>query len=172
MNEIIIIVGVVLFGVYVTYLLKKSKDRVKEHKLTHTVHTNEDTISDKKSGVTLLPGTNRYVTMDQIVQYYKETQECTGLSADGPSVKFASFKQLNISAVWGIYMSASKTVMINTDLKRDALIDKDILKHEFVHHLMSENGLSEESSLHGTDLFTKCGIGVNTSNGVAVGTQD
>lgn len=57
-------------------------------------------------------------------------------------------------------------VLINTHdtivgVERDARTDEEVLRHEFIHHILNVNYLDWH---HTNPLFAQCGVGVNTYN--------
>jgi hypothetical protein len=120
-------------------------------------------------GLTLKPSENMYVTPEVVSKIYLDTMSCMGMTATGPTVEFKSFSFAGLGSAWAFYHSVANTIWINIDeddivLKRDSRTDNEALKHEFVHHILYKNGLSEESRGHSSTLLKKCGDGVNTYN--------
>lgn len=128
-------------------------------------HSTTETMQDP-CGLTLEPGRNMYMTFEEMVQTYKETLECVGLGTDipGPSVRFMSFSEANLTGAWGYYASVGEIVMVDTDehtgLNRDCLSDRQTLRHEFIHHILHKSGFDDESMRHVHSAFPKCGPGV------------
>jgi len=121
-------------------------------------------------GVTLLPSQDIYVSFDSMVRFYAETMACMGMTAPGPTIQYVSFQDdFNgaYGAPWGGYISTG-LVFVNTDslglgFQRDADIDQQILKHEYIHHILDLNTGDKDVS-HSSIMFARCGQGVNTSN--------
>lgn len=130
-----------------------------------TIHnTKEEQIT--KSGLALLPSSDMYLSIQDMDRIYKETEQCTGLSAPPPTVRYDSFHKLGIGSVWAVYMAVSSSILINSDDQKTALRDCDTdeqaFRHESVHHLLYMNGLAWHDGE--SSLFTKCGQGVSISN--------
>ena len=120
-------------------------------------------------GLTLKPSENMYLTPEAISKIYLDTMSCMGMTATGPTVEYKSFSFAGLGSAWAFYHPVASTIWINIDeddivLKRDSRTDNEALKHEFVHHILHKNGLSEESREHSSVLLKKCGVGVNTYN--------
>ena len=122
------------------------------------------------NGVTLLPSANMWVSFEQVANIYDDTMACLGLTADGPDVEFKSFTKWHLGGAWALYHPGG-LVMINIDEKdtsagfpeRAAWTDTDALKHEFVHHILHENGAPYHDG-ESSEMFKKCGIGVEVNN--------
>jgi hypothetical protein len=107
-----------------------------------------------------------YVTFEQVTTIYQDTMTCMGMTADGPTVAFKSFSANYIGGAWGFYHH-SGVVWINTDenvAERSCETDREVLQHEFVHHILTSNGMGEESRAHASVMFSRCGLGVNVDN--------
>ncbi len=118
-------------------------------------------------GLTLQPSKRMFVTPEQVSQYYQETMVCMGMTAAAPDVAFKSFSANYIGGSWAIYIGNGKTVWVNTDidelyLPRSCETDKQALKHEFIHHILTMNGMRDSSNRHNSPLF-KCGYGVDNN---------
>lgn len=92
-----------------------------------------------------------------------------GMTAVGPDIAYKSFTRQHIGGVWAVYIANGKLVWINTDdmglgFERDCRTDREAMKHEFIHHILHENGLDDLSRYHSSEMFEKCGLGVNTYN--------
>jgi hypothetical protein len=119
-------------------------------------------------GVTLMPSQGIYATFPDMVKYYEETMTCMGMTADGPTIQYVSYSEYfngAYGAPWGGYISEG-LVFVNNDhlglgFDRDARIDMEILKHEYIHHILDMNGADHS---HNNPLFVECGLGVNTYN--------
>jgi len=158
----IIIIGAMVLGIvgYVLYL-KKKKDKTKE---LYKTHSNSEVLVDK-SGVTLLPSSGRYLTFERIVQIYHAVEVCTELKATGLKILYASFKKRGLNPEgWALYMSSVTTIMINTDKTLSRTAEDELLRHEMVHYLLSQNGMNEESRAHESSYFG-CGPGLSLHNG-------
>jgi hypothetical protein len=152
-----LIVGFVGAVLYVLNKKKKAKEKYKKY--------SNSTIIKHAHGVTLLPSKDRYLTFDRIVEIYHEVMSCTGLDAMGPEIEFCSYKErLGIDGGWGHYMPATKRIIVNSDNELSQTAEDELLRHEFIHHLLEQNGMHEESITHGSKLF-QCGPGVSTENG-------
>jgi hypothetical protein len=121
------------------------------------------------NGLTLEPSMQMHVTPTQITAYYEDTMACMGMTAEGPTVAFKSFSANYVGGAWGFY-HASGVIWINTDQDesagrvRDCNTDAQVLKHEFVHHILTFNDMLEESRSHASVMFSRCGLGVNVDN--------
>ena len=142
--------------------------------LTGCPEDNDDSCSTENSyiyestdryGLTLYPSENMYVSFEQITTFYEQTMTCMGMTADGPDVYFKSFSANYIGGAWAFY-HASGVIWINTDEndsnhQRSCETDRQALQHEFIHHILTSNGMLEESRAHASPLFSRCGVGVN-----------
>jgi len=120
-------------------------------------------------GLTLKPSKDMYIEFEGISKTYAGTMACMGMTATGPTVEYKSFSFAGLGGAWAFYHPVASTIWINTDeddivLERDSRTDIEALKHEFVHHILHENGASEESRGHSSPLLKKCGLGVKTYN--------
>jgi hypothetical protein len=134
----------------------------------HTKYSADQELIDPH-GLTLKPSENMYLTPETISKIYLDTMSCMGMTATGPTVEFKSFSFAGLGSAWAFYHPVASTIWINVDeedivLKRDSRTDNEALRHEFVHHILHKNGLSEESREHSSALLKKCGVGVNTYN--------
>lgn len=147
------------FGVALAYILnRRNKAKEKYRKYSNSekfIHF---------SGVTLLPSTGRYLNFDRIVEIYEEVQLCTGLKAEGPDIEFLSYEKRGLPWGWGHYMPSHKRVLINTDNELSQTAEDELYRHEFIHHILEENDLHDESFAHDPKFFS-CGPGVSTDNG-------
>ncbi len=120
-------------------------------------------------GVTLKPSTGMYVSFETIVNVFGDTMACMGMTAQDVTVQYVSYKEYfngAYGAPWGGWIVNSNLVFVNTDdlglgFQREAGIDKEILRHEFVHYILYYNGADPK---HGNPMFAQCGLGVNTYN--------
>ena len=95
---------------------------------------------------------------------------CLGLYSPAPDVEFKSFSRWHLGGAWGLYHPAG-LVMVNTDEKdqhagfpeRDEQTDTEVLRHEFIHHILHANGAGWHDG-ESSELFTRCGQGVNVNN--------
>lgn len=120
-------------------------------------------------GLTLEPSEEMLMSFEQVSQTYQDTMACMGMTAPAPTVAWKSFSEQYIGGAWGVYISTGDLVWINTDetvAPRNYASDSETLKHEFVHHILHENGLVEESRLHDGYFFEKCGLGVYVKDGI------
>ncbi len=165
MTDVIIIGAIAAVVVGYALYLKKKKDKNKEDYETHS--NPEELVHD--SGITLLPSKDIYLTFERIVEIYKEVELCTGLKAKGPTIEYVSYEKtlaLNPEG-WALYMSAGKRILINSDKDLSKTAEDQLLRHEMVHHLLSENGMSDESRGHASTLFN-CGPGIDLHNGKVI----
>lgn len=163
MNDVIII-GAMVLGIvgYVLYL-KKKRGKTKE---MYKTYSNSEVIIHK-SGVTLFPS-NRYLTFERIVEIYKEVELCTKLKAKGPKILYVSFKERGLNPEgWALYMSAERMIFINADKELSRTAEDELLRHETVHHILSQNGMNEESRTHASAYFI-CGPGLSLHNGKVI----
>ena len=124
-------------------------------------------------GVTLEAGSNNmWVSFPEIVSIYESTMTCLGMTADGPTVTFKSTNAWLGEGfnAWGYYMANGKLVIVNTDEQkgvgfpdRNKDIDTQVLKHEFIHHILYMNGEPHGDS-QSPEMFARCGQGVNVNN--------
>ena len=120
-------------------------------------------------GLTLKPSKDMYIEFEQISETYTDVMACMGMTATGPTVEYRSFSFAGLGGAWAFYHPAASTIWINTDeddlvLKRNSRTDVEALRHEFVHHILHQNGASEESRGHSSPLLRACGLGVKTYN--------
>jgi len=128
-------------------------------------YTNEQT---DVNGLTLKPSQDMHATFEQISAYYVETEQCLGMTATGPDVKYVDYADYFNGAYgspWAGYISPG-LVFVNTNMQglgfeRDCRTDKEALKHEFIHHILDANGADYS---HNNPMFQQCGVGVNTYN--------
>lgn len=107
------------------------------------------------SGLTLEPSIDMHVTFEQMEQFYLETEVCVGVLAAGPTVVFEDFK-----GPMGVISIGTGRIRINTSTVwyRSCDTDEDVLRHEFVHHLLHARGESlEDNKAHKSPLFKECG---------------
>lgn len=124
-------------------------------------------------GVTLEAGSSdMWVSFPEIVNIYESTMTCLGMTADGPTVTFKSTNTWLGEGfnAWGYYLANGQLVIVNTDEQKGAGfparnkdIDTQVLKHEFIHHILYMNGIAHRDS-ESPELFGKCGQGVNINN--------
>jgi|GEM_PF-1924254 len=132
---------------------------------TGTVYNYETEVTSKTGLALQVPANDLYITFDEIEQYYREMQSCTGITAPAPVVWATSFKERGLGGGWGAYLYAQQIVMLNTDVNivpRNCISDRQSIKHEFVHHLLYMNGMD---ATHGNPLFAQCATGVNVCDG-------
>lgn len=121
-------------------------------------------------GLTLEPSANMKVSFEEVSSIYEGTMACLGLTAPGPVVEFKSFSTYYLGSDWGLYHWGGY-VFVNTDEKdqyagfpeRSRDTDTQVLKHEFIHHILNENGLPYHDG-ESSDLFKLCGHGVDVHN--------
>jgi hypothetical protein len=131
-----------------------------------TIHSYDTQMVDH-NGLTLEPSDNMHVSFEQITQIYEDTEACMGMTAPGPTVAFKSFSEQYLGGAWAVYIWTGQLVWVNTDenvAERSCETDIQALQHEFVHHIMRYHGLHEESRNHGTDFFSRCGLGISVRN--------
>ena len=120
-----------------------------------TQQYNTASVQVGESGLMLQPANNMYVTFSQIEEFYIQTQACVGVIATGPLVIYENFM-----GPMGLY-SFNQEVRINTNIywERDCKTDEQILKKEFVHHLLHLGGFPFEDNLnHNSPLFEQCSV--------------
>ena len=135
---------------------------------TESTYTEEQ--HDEATGLTLQPSTDMWVSFPEMVSIYKETMACVGLHADAPDVVFKSFDEWYLGGSWGLYHPAG-LVMVNTDEKdqyagfpeRDKQTDTEVLRHEYIHHILNENGVPWHDG-ESSAIFSACGVGVTVNN--------
>jgi hypothetical protein len=136
-----------------------------------------ETQYDAETGLTLDPSSNMWATFPEMVQIYKETEACLNhyTYGNGPIDAYH-----DVGDVWGLYDPsgswsifygvrddpAEHSVIISNpdlilDMERDNRTDREVLAHEFIHHILFMNGLDMH---HTNPLFSQCGVGVNTHN--------
>ena len=122
------------------------------------------------SDLLLEPAQNMYVTFPQIESIYLEVEACMGVVAPGPTVIFTSFSECvevsgervrpinceGLGGNLGQYSIGIELVMMNTDehiFDRNCVTDRDVLKLEFVHHLLVTMGVSIDDNINHRSLF-------------------
>lgn len=125
------------------------------------------------SGLLLEPSAGMFLTFEEIERAYEDTEACTGIIGPGPNVAFHGFDHFGIGGYLAIYMRVTRSVWVNTDdfpgVTQDCKLQRAALKHEFVHHLLHEAGVTgDENRLHVSPFFEQCGK-VVISNGRASG---
>lgn len=138
-------------------------DNPTEESYTETQH-------DPNTGLTLKPSDKMWVSFPELVSIYVGTEACLGLTAPGPDVEYKSFARWYLGGAWGLYLANGELVMVNTDEQqglgfptRDADTDTQVLRHEFIHHILYMNGVPYRDG-YSPDLFAKCGQGVDVNN--------
>jgi len=131
----------------------------------------EDQVSAVNGLVLKAPSTAMYVSFEQVVSEYENTEACMGLYAAAPTVQFSDKVNGNFPVSgWGTYLVSGKLVTINNNIpypfERNIDTDKQVLKHEFVHHILHENGMGVESGNHASIMFELCagGKGIDVHN--------
>lgn len=129
-----------------------------------TEHETTEPYTDQY-GLTLEPSSNMHIMPEQISLVYEHTMACMGLTAEGPTIYFKSFTEYFGGVIGGWGFHTGGFVYINTDnplpnAQRDCNTDKQVLDHEFVHHILNANGMDEENRGHNSPLFAQCGLGV------------
>jgi hypothetical protein len=153
-NAIAISVCVILFGC-----------TVDNNEGCDTRYSTDQELIDE-NGLILKPSQDMYINFAGISKSYVDTMACMGITATGPVVEFKSFSFAGIGGGWAFYHPVAGTIWINTDekdmvLERDCRTDQEALKHEFVHHILHQNDVGEESRGHASAFFKKCSVGVN-----------
>ena len=128
-----------------------------------------DQVLTDEFGLTLKPSADMYIDFESMSKAYIDTMACMGMTATGPIVEYRSFSFAGLGGGWAFYVPVAGTIWINTDeddmvLKRDSGTDMQALQHEFIHHILHENGAGEESRGHASPFFKKCGLGVKSNN--------
>jgi len=127
---------------------------------------------DDATGLTLKPSEKMWVTFPEVVAIYVATEACLGMTAVGPDVIFTSATEFYATGynAWGYYHPAGKLVLVNTNEQvgvgfpdRNKDIDTQVLKHEFIHHVLYMNGAPYHDG-ESPELFAKCGVGVSINN--------
>ena len=129
-----------------------------------------ETQTDTGTGLILKPSTDMWVSFPEMVTIYLNTEACMGMTAPAPDVEFKSFDKWHLGGAWGLYHPAG-LVMVNTDEKdtyagfpeRDKQTDTEVLRHEFIHHILNMNGMQWHDG-ESTEIFKACGAGVTVSN--------
>lgn len=134
-----------------------------------TEHTYTEQMTDNQE-LTLAPSDDMKVSFEEMSAIYGSTMKCLGLYAPGPVVEFKSFSENYLGGSWGLYHQDGY-IFINTDEKdtsagfppRSRDTDTQVLKHEFIHHILYENDIPHHDG-ESTELFAECGIGVEVNN--------
>ena len=134
-----------------------------------TIYTYTEEQTDA-TGIVLEPGGDMHVNFETVSALYQDTMSCMGMTAPPPTVAFIDFMQrYGVIGGWGVYIPAGPNlVWINTRIEevipRNYASDSETLKHEYVHHILYENGLEWQG--HGNPLWEKCGFGLVVVDGV------
>lgn len=109
-----------------------------------------------------------FISFEQMVAEYIDLERCmVNTNTPGPTIIFQSFKHIGQTGT-AFYVYVSSTAYINTDYsenlpERNAISDREFLRHEFGHHVLYLNGLDET---HNNPLFEQCSaLGPKTCNG-------
>jgi hypothetical protein len=121
------------------------------------------------TGVVLKANTGEnysFISFEQMVAEYVNLEACmTNTNTPGPTIIFTSFSHLGQTGT-AFYVYVSQTAYINTDERepqRNAISDREFLRHEYGHHVLYMNGLD---STHANPLFEQCdALGPRTCNG-------
>ena len=132
-----------------------------------TQHILTEPVTDQYN-LTVHPGDYMYATPAEITAYYEQTMACLGMTADGPEVYYKSFKEYYNGVLGGWGFHTGGVIYINTDdpvtgATRDASTDREVLKHEFIHHILNAV-TGDGSNDHGSPYFAQCGLGVSVNN--------
>lgn len=95
-------------------------------------------------------------TLNQIEDIYRQVMTCSGITATGPLVIFVdSFPE--DPRIGGKTFYGTGTVVVATFGFPDAARVTLVLRHEFVHHLLSQSGYDQaRNSNHDSPLFGTC----------------
>lgn len=127
---------------------------------------------DAATGLTLKPSEKMWVSFPEIVSIYVATETCMGMTAPGPEVRFVDTTEYFAPGfnAWGYYMANGKMVVVNTNEQeglgfpdRNSDTDTQVLKHEFIHHILYMNGVPHRDG-ETPAMFANCGNGVNINN--------
>lgn len=127
---------------------------------------------DAETGVTLLPTDSVFLSFDEIVDEYKDIEAClANNNTPGPTILFTSFQEAGWTGI-AFYVYPHLQVYMNTDmhpqsgnanLVRGCISDRELLRHEFTHHILYLNG---EDPGHTNSKFSECdALGPKTCNG-------
>lgn len=94
-----------------------------------------------------------------VASVYDDTAQCMNMNAPPPnSVEFQSFEHFGLPPAEGLYIPSTKQVWINGDLNLSCSEQTMVLKHEYVHHILRENGYVVESETHDFPrVWAECG---------------
>lgn len=109
-----------------------------------------------------------FISFEQMVAEYIDLERCmVNTNTPGPTIIFQSFDHIGQTGT-AFYVYVSQTAYINTDYKeylpeRNAISDREFLRHEYGHHVLYMNGLDDT---HNNPLFQDCSaLGPKTCNG-------
>ncbi len=108
--------------------------------------------------------TNAEPLNEQEEKIYQSVEQCTELFAQKPTIVHAPGEPCQETKIRGClknysrghniegayFMSCKKVIVPNH------LWHVDVLRHEFIHHLLDENGREQESSDHTAPEFDRC----------------
>ena len=97
-------------------------------------------------------------------QVYEDTQACMGLTAPKPTVEFISFDERGLGDVWAVYHPHDWVVLVNDDRERTCTQERQILTHEYIHHILRYWKFIDESKAHDSEFWDMCDGWVNESS--------
>lgn len=110
-----------------------------------------------------------HLSFEEIEEEYLDLEKCmVDNMTPGPNVRFTSFNHYGIRLELAAYLYATQTVFIDTDEEewlpdRNCISDREFLRHEFGHHVLSMNGLDDD---HSNPLYAQCSaLGPKSCNG-------
>lgn len=110
-----------------------------------------------------------FISFEQMVAEYIDLETCmVNNNTPGPTVIFTNFDDLEWTRLkYAMYYYAIQTAYIDTGTvdrpQRNAISDREFLRHEYGHHVLYMNGLDDT---HANPLFEQCeALGPKTCNG-------
>jgi hypothetical protein len=113
-----------------------------------------------------------FIPFEAMVEEYIDLERCmTNSGTPGPTVQFINFDSNDQYAFaplkYALYYYAIQTAFIDTAIEdrpqRNAISDREFLRHEYGHHVLYLNGLDDS---HSNPLFEQCdALGPKTCNG-------
>lgn len=109
------------------------------------------------SGLVLEPSENMYVDFWRMETFYQEVAWCMEMETPtGPTVAFLNFTEAGMGGSAGTYSLGTQRLYVNTNEEirvRDCKSDEQVLKHEYVHHLLWASGVAFENNINHRSAF-------------------
>lgn len=98
-----------------------------------------------------------FLSSEDVRRAFEETKVCMGMDATIPVVEYESFQHYGLPPGEGLYWYFDNSVWLNGDLSTTCKRQEAVLKHEYVHHILTVNGYDNESKQHNHVAFASCG---------------